>query len=140
VINARWMLASLLLLPIATHAAGMKVQPGQWEFRSKSNLPLMLGKPPVVTTRCLNTGEISPDTFLKDVQIEGCTVVESRADAASLRWKVSCRQPGGVFTGAADFTSTGAAVRGVLKVVLPFAGQSLDYVQEWEGRRIGACQ
>jgi hypothetical protein len=140
VINARWMFASLLLLPVATHAAGMKIEPGKWEFRSKSNLPMMLGQPPKVTTQCLSVGEVSPDSFLKDVQIEGCAVVESRADAASLHWKVSCKQPGGVFTGTADFTSTGAAMRGVLKVVLPIAGQTLDFAQEWEGRRLGACQ
>jgi hypothetical protein len=138
--NTRWMLASLLLLPVAAHAAGMKIEPGRWEFRSTSNLPMMLGKPPVVTTRCLSAGEVSPDTFLKDVQIEGCAVVESRADATSLRWKVSCKQPGGAFSGAAEFTSTGTAVRGVLKVTLPDAIMPLDFEQAWEGRRLGACQ
>lgn len=139
-IFTRWMVASLLLLPVAAQAAGMKIDPGKWEFRSKSNLPMMLGKPPKVTTQCLSTGEVSPDTFLKDIQIEGCAVVESRADAASLHWKMSCPQPGGAFTGVADFKSTGATVQGVLKVALPLAGQSLDFEQEWEGRRLGACQ
>jgi hypothetical protein len=140
VINARWIPASLPLLPAAVHAAGMKVQPGQWLFHGKSDLTLMLGKPPVVTTRCLNAGEVAPDTFLEDVQIEGCAAVKSRADAASLHRKLSCKQPGGVFTGTADFSSTGTAVRGVLKVVLPVAGQSLDIEQVWEGRRLGACE
>ena len=139
-INARWIFASLLLLPFAVHAAGMKVEPGQWEFRSTSNLPMMLGKPPAVTTRCLNAGEVSPDTFLKDVQIEGCAVVESRADAASLHWKLSCRQSGGAFSGAADFTSTGTVIHGVLKVSLPITIMPLDFEQEWEGRRLVVCQ
>ena len=56
--------AALLLAPAAcgAHRAGMRVEPGKWEFRTSSNQPMGDNKERV-TTRCLSENEMKPDIF-----------------------------------------------------------------------------
>ena len=132
--------AAALLLALAAWAGaeggGIKVEPGKWEFRTRSNQPM--GDPQEqLTTQCLSEDEMKPDIFRKDAK--GCSFSETKTSATEMSWRMSCAQEGRTLTGDARFTSTGDAVEGVLKMAFLFDDQRVDFERTWRGKRLGPC-
>lgn len=119
-----------------TEIAGMKVEPGKWEFKTYSNLPM--GDPRIhVTTQCLREGSIKPEVFTKDAV--GCSISDTKTSETAMSWKMSCSQAGRQLVADAKFTSAGDSVEGVLAMALLFDDQRMEFEQTWLGSRVGAC-
>lgn len=118
-------------------ADGMQVQPGKWEFKATSVMPMMPAPNATVETQCVTESEVQPEMFLE--YVEGCTLRESETDAASMRWKVTCATSGGRVDGEGSARSTGTTVRGAMTLLMNFSGQQMTMRHDWEGRRVGPC-
>lgn len=131
--------AALLLAPAAcgAHRAGMRVEPGKWEFRTSSNQPMGDNKERV-TTRCLSENEMKPDIF-RERAPKNCVISEAKTRATEMSWKMSCSKQGRTLTSDAKFTSTGDAIEGVLEMAFLFDDKQLDFERTWHGKRLGPC-
>lgn len=125
------------LAPAAALAEGMQVEPGQWEFTATTDMPMLPGPKTVTTTRCITEPEVDPDAFMD--QARECTVTEVESDATSMRWKMTCANPGGTMTSEASYTSTGTAVNGTMTMNIDVDGQTITMSSTTAGKRLGPC-
>ena len=128
-------LLSLLLLVPAAPAAGMRVEPGQWEFRSVA-IP-STGREDV-TKECVDEAEMTPEIFMKDAP--ECTVTDPQSDSSSMSWSMTCTSQGGGMSGDARFTSTGDTVEGVMNMHVRAQGMKMSMKRQWRGKRLGPCE
>jgi len=131
---------ALVLVALAgtAQAAGMRVEPGKWEFTTTSRMPMLPSPETSVDTQCVTESEVRPETFLSDS--DGCELKDAASDASSMRWTIECRHPEGRMTGNASMTSTGASVEGTMTMQVDVGGQSTRFEQTWRGRRLGPCE
>lgn len=134
-----WAVAvALFALATPALAAGMKVSPGKWEFRSSSQPPMGGGAKTEVTTQCVADAEMTPERFMREAK--GCTVTDTETSESRMRWRMHCAGTGGLSTGDAEFTSTGTTIRGMMNMMMKFGGQQMSFARTWEGKHVGPCK
>jgi hypothetical protein len=136
--GACWVVLGLIVGAPAG-ADGLKVEPGEWEFTSQTNLPNMPGNGPVVRRECVKESSFSPDDFQKDMQ-GGCTISDVRTTSSSMNWKLSCPGMPGGMTGEGRFESTGKTITGAMDMNMTVNGQPMNMQVRWNGKRIGPCK
>lgn len=129
--------SALLWMAAPAWAEGLRVEPGKWEMRSTSHMPMMPQPRTQVTTECVRQTELSPDTFLE--QAEGCRLIDSEASGSRIRWQMECQSEGRKMTADGAFTSTGTTVKGTMKLAMDAGGHQMTMEHQWEGRRLGPC-
>ena len=133
-----WMPTLAILLAAGTAlATGMKLEPGQWEFRSTTQTTMSPTPQTEVTTECVGNEEMSPEKFLAGTP--GCSVTDAKATASGMSWNMSCTTPGGAMTGKAEFTSQGDSLEGVMTMSMQLGDQQFEIENRWSGRRLGPC-
>ena len=133
-----WLLIVGCMVPgVPARADGLKVEPGEWRFRTSSQTSAGEPAPPTVTTRCLSEPELTPKTFMVDAR--GCSVLATVATGSLLRWKMSCSTPDGRMDGGGDFSSTGTTVRGTMHLESVSGDPALRLERSWEATRLGPC-
>jgi len=124
----------------SAHAAGVSIQPGQWEMTSTMTMTIM-PQPQVNTVHeCIEENEISPDNFNMD-QDNPCDITDVMVEGNTARWSISCpTEAGMVMEGQWEFTSLGNSITGSGTMTTEFSGQKMGFDMTWEGKRIGDCE
>jgi hypothetical protein len=128
----------LLAVPAPSFAEGLTIQPGRWEFTATTPNPLGGAPDRRTSNDCVTDEEMKPQFFV--ARMQGCTVSDTRSDATTMAWTISCPSQAGRMTGKGSFRSTGTAMSGWVEVLLNVNGASYSSKSSWEGRRTGDCQ
>jgi len=124
----------------SAHAAGVSIQPGQWEMTSTMTMTIM-PQPQINTVHeCIEENEISPDNFNMD-QDNPCDITDVMVEGNTARWSINCpTESGMVMEGQWEFTSLGNSITGSGTMTTEFSGQKMGFDMTWEGKRVGDCE
>lgn len=133
-------LAGSSILAIASAqavAAGVPIEPGQWQIKTAMTMPMISGERLHELTQCISTDSIDPVEMMGNSN--ECEVTEQDVSGETVTWKMSCNTPDGPASGSGSFTSEGANAHGSMKIEFTVQGQTLEMNTRWEGERIGSC-
>jgi len=132
-------LASVMLAGFA-HAAGVSIEPGQWEMTSTVTMTMMPQPQINTVNECIKDNEINPESFNMD-QDNPCDITDMMVDGNTARWSINCATEGGqVMQGQWEFTSNGDSITGSGTMTTEFSGQKMGFDMTWEGKRVGDCE
>ena len=125
-----------VLLTTSTTFAGPNINPGQWEFTTKTEMQgaAAMQVPPETHTQCITKDDLVPMSQGASQQCKIRDVV-SRGDTTS--WKISCGGQGGQMEGTGKVTYNGNSMTGTMQMVI--AGSNMTVTNRITGRRIGEC-
>jgi hypothetical protein len=128
----------LAAAPAAVHAE--TIEPGEWEFTSTTQSP-MLSKPQVMTARkCLTQEDAdNPDRWMRPRTGQGeCQFTYGEKSSDTVSWKMSC--PKTNMTGS----GTGRVRRDTMETDVQIAGEAqgrkFEMRTRMTGRRVGPCK
>jgi hypothetical protein len=121
----------------AAGAEGLKIEPGKWEIRSVSTLPMQPEPRTRVSTECIREAELRPDRLIDDT--EGCQTSDVVVEPGRMTWKLACSPEGGTMTGDGEIRSTGSTLDGSMQMTMAFGDRTMSMQHSWSGKRIGAC-
>jgi hypothetical protein len=130
--------ALLAAAPVALLAE--PIEPGEWEFTSTTQSP-MLPKPQVMTARkCLTQEDAdNPDRWMRPRTGQGeCQFTYGEKSSDTVSWKMSC--PKSNMTGS----GTGRVRRNTMETDVQIAGEAqgrkFEMRARMTGRRVGPCK
>lgn len=127
----------LLAAPSPAPAAGIRVEPGLWEFTTSIPDPSGDGGPQVYRT-CIREREITPAVVM--ARHDECRITNARFAAASARWAMRCRTPAGPMDGSGSLKTNGTAVSGTLEFTMMLGALEVPLSGDFRGRRLGDCR
>ena len=129
-----------ILFAGASSAAGVSIEPGQWEMTSTMTMTMMPDPQTTTTMECIVEDELNPETFNMDKD-NPCNITEVTIDGDTARWLISCPTEGGpTMEGQWEITSHGDSLTGTGSMITEFSGQKMRFNMSWEGKRIGDCK
>jgi Protein of unknown function (DUF3617) len=139
-IRSAFLIALASMLGAVAWAEGPLVEPGEWEFTSTTNAPLL--PEPLVQTekRCIEDAEFDP---LKLVVINyGCKVTERSLSGQVLDWQMECPNTLGLqpFEGEGKLTSSGRTLEGHSTMEAHVEDSVIEVETRWKARRVGDCE
>jgi hypothetical protein len=123
-----------LLLPVAASAGGM--QPGNYEFTTKMEMPGMpFAMPPMTAQRCLKKEDLEKnEQYRADNSGSGdCEVKNLKQSGNKTTFDLACKDG---TTGKAEYTATDTGMTG--KTVLTRDGQPMT--MNMAAKRLGDCK
>lgn len=136
---------SILALLLAVGCVGtgsadrIRFNAGLWETTIEVENPYVK-IPPQSRQECVQISEFDLDQVLKDVEQQGCKVLEQRLSGSTLNWRVECQMPdGGAASGEGSVTVASESMQGNMTIHMNMGGMQLDTRTHWTGRRIGSC-
>lgn len=127
-----------LCLVVATDvlAAGMQVEPGNWEIKAFIKGPM--GEQTHTTTECITESELTPDVLTREAS--NCTFDGIEMTSTSLSWRMACDAGEGVkTTGSGRYTGAGNTMSGTVTVETKVGAETMKMESRFEGKRIGDC-
>jgi len=118
-------------------AAGVAIEPGQWQIKSAMTMPMIAGERSHELSQCIKTDTIDPVEMMGNNN--ECQVTEQNVSGNTVTWKMSCNTQDGPATGSGSFTSEGSRAHGNMKIEFAVQGQTLEMNTRWEGERVGSC-
>lgn len=130
--------AAFLVLAALSLPAAAQMRPGEWEFNSRMQSP-MLPKPQVSTVRqCISKAEAEdPARFSSRDQPQDCRMTPGARGAGSFEWTIECPKMGMKGTGKARFTATTAESE--MYMSMESQGQKMEMRSSSKGRFVGPC-
>ena len=129
-----------ILFAGASSAAGVSIDPGQWEMTTTMTMTMMPNPQTTTTMECIEEDELNPETFNMDDE-NPCDITEVTIDGNTARWLINCPTEGGpVMEGQWEVTSNGDSLTGKGSMSTEFSGQKMGFNMTWEGKRIGKCE
>lgn len=117
---------------------GLRIEPGEWEFTSRANMPVGPAHPAQTRRECIEEPEITPDHF--NAQNAGnCTFSDVKTSKAEMSWTMHCPSPDGKLTGKGRVTSTGKALAGKIVMTIAVDTQTMQMNVDWQGKFLGPC-
>ncbi len=139
--NLRIALTSLIVLTFTSpaFAAGVSVNPGEWEMTSTMTMS-MLPEPKVRTyTQCIEEDQLDPSQLTMD-EDNPCNISDVVMDDDSASWTINCPLQGDMMmAGQWNFTSSGETITGSGSMAVDAAGMKMELTMSWDGKRIGDC-
>jgi hypothetical protein len=122
---------TFLLLPVAALAAGM--QPGNYEFTTKMELPGMpVAMPPMTAQHCLKAEDIANNEQYRTDRSQDCEVRNFKQAGARTTFDLACKDG---TAGKAEYTVADNGMTG--KTVVTRDGQAIT--MNIAAKRIGEC-
>lgn len=139
----KFLLAQIMVLGIfslanVAQAEGLKIKPGNWEFRSTLSAGGQSSPGEHVNVECLEDENLTPKTMMKNMQ-QGCEVIKSDSDGQRLSWQVSCTNPAGTSSGAGEVEVIGESMTGSMTMSLALNDQKMTMDMTWRGKYLGPC-
>ena len=132
-------LAALILVN-TSHAAGVAIEPGQWEMKSTMTMTMMPQPQSTTTVECIEDDALNPETFNMDKD-SPCAITDVNFKGKTASWNINCPTEGGpVMEGQWEITSNGDTLTGKGTMTTEFSGQKMGFNMTWEGKRIGDCK
>ncbi len=126
-----------LTVSVSAGAEGLKVEPGKWEIRMTTVMPMIPQPIENIGTQCIAESEMKPDEFLRDSG--ECTFSDVVTAGSKFSWAMNCKNEGGELSGTGSFVSKGPEMTGTVNMVMNAEGQKMTMNTTWEGKRIGPC-
>jgi len=118
-------------------AAGIPIEPGQWQIKSAMTMPMIAGERAHELTQCIKKDTIDPVEMMGNDN--ECQVTEQDVSGNTVTWEMTCNTQEGPATGSGSFTSEGSSAHGSMKIEFAVQGQTLEMNTRWEGERVGSC-
>lgn len=118
---------------------GLQVEPGEWEFTSRANMPVGPAHPAQTRRECIAEAEITPDRF-KDPNSGNCTFTDVKTSKSEMSWTMHCPSPDGKLTGKGRVTSTGKTLSGKIVMTVAVETQTMQMNVDWQGKYLGPCK
>ena len=135
-------LAALLsLVPasaLADAVAGIRVEPGLWEFSSSIPDPTSGDGGPRTYRTCVRDRTITPERVMASQK--ECRIWNAVFSGPSAKWKMRCDTPAGPMSGSGSLRSNGSAVAGSLDFTMMLGSLEVPITGDFRGRRVGACR
>jgi hypothetical protein len=130
--------AFTLMIAMPPAADAIKIDPGMWEFKSVSKMPMMQQQQSHESTECVTEGERTPDEFLDGM--EDCTISDVKSDDKIMAWTITCKNQSADMNGSAEMKSTGTTLNGKMNMSMSIPGHPpVTMEMNWEGKRLGPC-
>jgi hypothetical protein len=131
---------TIIFLVGTASAAGISIEPGQWEMTSTMTMTMMPQPRTTTILDCIEEGVLNPETFNMD-EDNPCDITDVTTDGNTARWLINCPTEGGpVMEGHWEVTSNGNSLTGKGEMTTEMAGQKMGFSMSWEGKRIGECE
>lgn len=131
---------TVLLLAGTANAAGVAIDPGQWEMTTTMTMSMMPEPQTNTATECIEEDVLDPETFNMD-ENNPCTISDVAIDGNTARWSINCPTEGdAVMEGQWEVTSHGDTLTGKGTMSTEMSGQKMGFDMAWKGKRIGDCE
>lgn len=131
-----WSLVLGCVAGAAAAADGNAMQPGQWEYKVKMEMPGMpMAMPAQTFSQCLTQKDVESGAVAQDSkQKSDCEVKNLKQSGGSVSYDIVCKgkQP---MTGHADFTVSANTLVGAM--TMDMDGQAMK--QNFSAKRLGDC-
>lgn len=130
--------ASLLLLPLASGAAELPINPGEWEITMTRTNP-MTGEPTTETNvECVKEESFNPSSMMQDA--EGCELLEDEVSGDTLTYRMECNMEQGMkATVDGEFQTDGETGSGNMDMNMNMGEMQMSMKMEWTSKRLGDC-
>ena len=129
-----------LFLVNSASAAGVSIDPGQWEMTTTMTMSMMPQPQTTTVLECIEEDVLDPESFNMD-EDNPCEITEVTTDGNTARWLINCPTEGGpVMEGHWEVTSNGDSLTGKGEMTTGITGQIMGFSMSWEGKRIGKCE
>lgn len=122
-----------LLLPVAALADSTGMQPGQYDYNVKMEMPGMpFAMPAQKFKHCLTQADVDGGDQFKDQQNKDCVVKNLKQSAGKASFDVACKDG---TTGSAEYAFDATSMTG--KTVMDHGGQAMT--MNMSAKRVGGC-
>ncbi len=129
-----------ILLAGTSNAAGVAINPGQWEMTSTMTMSMMPQPQTTTVLECIEENTLNPEDFNMDKD-SPCMITDVTVEGNTTRWSINCPTEGGpVMSGKWEVTSNGDSLSGKGTMSTEFSGQKMGFNMTWEGKRVGDCK
>jgi hypothetical protein len=136
------MLAAVLLLNVAVHAAAPDMKEGLWEITVTVEMPgLPAGMPAQRIEQCVTQKDLEdPRRIAPGARSEDgkCRVTSRQQRGDTLTWDWSCEGPEAA-SGTSTMTFSGTTYSGTNQMSMKQGGQVHAMTMRYSGKHIGAC-
>ena len=125
-----------VFLVAGTAVAGIDLNPGKWEFTTRTEMQGMAGMniPPQTHTQCITSDNVVPKS---QGTSQECQMTDIVINGDSVSWKIVCDGMGGRMEGNGKAIYHGDSMEGTMEMVI--ADSNMKIVSHITGRRIGDC-
>lgn len=127
-------------------ADGQDINPGQWKFTATLTMPMMPKPQTLSHVKCYTQEDVQQDPLTAMLEEGPCQLTRSEVQGNRMDFEVDCQGDMGVTSrGKGYFIADGNSASGKMEVTIDVpnmpdtGGQDMKMIQEWKGRRIGAC-
>lgn len=135
----------------AAFADGPNLEPGKWEFETKSVMPMAPAPRTQTETRCITSEEARADPLAAMVEEDRCKVLSQARTADSITFEIECDGDPKMkmkMRGKGTFTASGDSASGRMDMTVdmpampnmpPQMAGTMTMTQTWSGKRLGDC-
>lgn len=114
--------------------AGPKMNPGQWEITTKTEMAGMPSQS-LTHTQCITSEDLVPMSGDANQQ---CQVKNMSTKGNTVSWEITCGGQGGQMDGTGEVTYAGDTLQG--KMEMTIQGADMKVTNHISGKRIGPCE
>lgn len=139
--------ALLLMIGLASSRApaedrpqeGLFLEPGQWVFDIRIQLPMQAVPSTQKLQTCVTTEPITAKTLMPWAEAQGCKISGVKVVDQKLKWKLRCKINGQKARGGGTFSVDGDHGKGKAVVSFDMAGRRMSVITRWDAIRVGTC-
>lgn len=133
-------IVTVLIIAPSAFAGEVNMKEGLWDITSKMEMPGMpFPIPPMTHTQCITEKDMIPKG--KDVNDQGCKIVDQNISNNTVTWSMNCSQDGQVMKSTGKITYSGTTFAGEVKMntANPMGDGNMDVTTVMSGKYIGEC-